>query len=71
VNNQPTIRLHNQIEELRREFSKLNGQIEVLANDIELSQNRQKDFYIDLDSRLRRIERPDVVSDTNSSVIEG
>ena len=71
VNNQATIGLNNQIEELRREFSKLNGQIEVLANDIELSQNRQKDFYIDLDSRLRRIEQPDVVSDTNSSVVEG
>ena len=71
VTNQAIIGLHNQIEELRREFSKLNGQIEVLANDIELSQNRQKDFYIDLDSRLRRIERPDVGSDTNSSVVEG
>ena len=56
--------------------TKVNGQIEVLANDIELSQNRQKDFYIDLDSRLRRIENPDgasdtTVSDTNSSAVEG
>ena len=71
VTNQAIIGLHNQIEELRREFSKLNGQIEVLAYDIKLSQNRQKDFYIDLDSRLRRIEQPDVGSDTNSSVVEG
>jgi tol-pal system protein YbgF len=77
TNNQAIIGLHNQIEELRHELSKLNGQIEVLANDIELSQNRQKDFYIDLDSRLRRIEQPgaasssDTVSDTNSSVVEG
>jgi tol-pal system protein YbgF len=74
--NQAIVGLHNQIEELRHEVSKLNGQIEVLANDIELSQNRQKDFYIDLDSRLRRIEQPDatsdtVSSDTNSSVAEG
>ena len=56
-------------------FSKLNGQIEVLANDIKLSQDRQKDFYIDLDSRLRRIEQPDAASDTvsstNPSAIEG
>jgi tol-pal system protein YbgF len=71
VTNQAIIGLHNQIEELRREFSKLNGQIEVLANDIQLSQNRQKDFYIDLDSRLRRIEQPVVGSDTDSSVVEG
>jgi len=75
ANNQTIVGLHNQIEELRYEISKLNGQIEVLANDIELSQNRQKDFYIDLDSRLRRIEQPDAasdtVSDTNSYVVEG
>ena len=75
TNNQAIVGLHNQIEKLRYELSKLNGQIEVLANDIELSQNRQKDFYIDLDSRLRRIEQPDAasdtVSDTNSSVVEG
>ena len=72
ANNLAIVGLNNQIEELRHELSKLNGQIEVLANDIELSQNRQKDFYIDLDSRLRRIEQPDTVSsDTNSSVVEG
>lgn len=76
ANNLAIVGLHNQIEELRHELSKLSGQIEVLANDIELSQNRQKDFYIDLDSRLRRIEQPDaasdtVSSDTNSSVVEG
>jgi len=76
ANNLAIVGLNNQIEELRHELSKLNGQIEVLANDIELSQNRQKDFYIDLDSRLRRIEQPDaasdtVSSDTNSSVVEG
>jgi len=75
MNNQAIVRLHNQVEELRHELSKLNGQIEVLANDIELSQNRQKDFYIDLDGRLRRVEQPgvtsDTISDTNSSVVEG
>lgn len=71
ANNQTIIGLHNQIEELRHEVSKLIGQIEVLANDIELSQDRQKDFYIDLDSRLMRIEQPDAASDTSSSVVEG
>lgn len=75
-NNQAIVGLHNQIEELRHELSKLNGQIEVLANNIEQSQNRQKDFYIDLDSRLRRIEDPDAISsdmgtNTNSSAVEG
>ena len=74
-NDQALVGLHNQIEELRQDLSKLNGQIEVLTNEIEMSQNRQKDFYIDLDSRLRRIEQPDASSDakpnTKSSVTTG
>jgi len=64
TNNQALVGLHNQVEELRITLNKLNGQIEVLTNEIGLSQNRQKDFYIDLDSRLRRIEQPDASADT-------
>jgi len=64
TNNQALVGIHNQVEELRITLNKLNGQIEVLTNEIGLSQNRQKDFYIDLDSRLRRIEQPDASADT-------
>jgi tol-pal system protein YbgF len=59
LNDQPLLELHNQIETLRHDLNKLQGQIEVLANENELTQKRQKDFYIDLDSRLRRLEQPD------------
>lgn len=58
LNNQPLLDFHNQIEALRLDLNKLQGQIEVLVNENELTQKRQKDFYIDLDSRLRRIEQP-------------
>jgi tol-pal system protein YbgF len=34
----------------------LRGQLEVLSNDVDATQKRQKDFYVDLDSRLRRLE---------------
>src|SRR5687768_5465411 len=54
LNNQPLLELHSQIEALRLDLNKLQGQIEVLGNENELTQKRQKDFYIDLDSRLRR-----------------
>jgi tol-pal system protein YbgF len=57
LGNQPLLELHNQIEALRLDLNKLQGQIEVLVNENELNQKRQKDFYIDLDSRLRRIEQ--------------
>jgi len=50
------IELANQIEALKTEVAKLRGQIEVQTFDIESTQKRQKDFYVDLDSRLRKLE---------------
>jgi tol-pal system protein YbgF len=45
-----------EIEKLRSEVATLRGQVEVLSNEINNSQRRQKDFYNDLDQRLRKIE---------------
>lgn len=50
---------NNNIQSLRDELAKLRGQIEVLNNSITDAQKRQKDFYVDLDSRLRKLESPD------------
>lgn len=50
------IELANQIEALKAEVAKLRGQVEVLTHDIETTQKRQKDFYVDLDNRLRKLE---------------
>ena len=46
----------SQIEALRQELANLLGQVEVLLNDAEQDRKRQKDFYVDLDTRLRRLE---------------
>lgn len=70
LNNQPLLELHSQIEALRLDLNKLQGQIEVLVNENESSQKRQRDFYIDLDSRLRRIEQPDETAASGSAVSE-
>lgn len=50
------VELANQIEGLRAELAKLRGQLEVSAHEIETSQKRQRDFYVDLDARLRKVE---------------
>ena len=47
-----------QVEQLKGEIARLRGQIEVLTNDLENAQKRQKDFYVDLDGRLRKVEPP-------------
>lgn len=58
LNSQALLELYAQVETLNQELSKLNGQIEMLNNDNALLQKRQRDFYIDLDNRLRQIEQP-------------
>ena len=58
LNSQALLELYAQVETLGLELGKLNGQIEMLSNDNALLQKRQRDFYIDLDNRLRQIEQP-------------
>jgi len=49
--------LVSQIDALKAELNKLQGQNEVYAHDIETTQKRQRDLYADLDGRLRKLER--------------
>ena len=51
------IELSSQIGALREELARMRGQVEVLANQAELAEKRQKDFYLDIDTRLRRLEQ--------------
>jgi tol-pal system protein YbgF len=50
------LELANQNELLKGELSKLQGQLEVLLHEVESLKQRQRDFYVDLDSRMRQIE---------------
>jgi tol-pal system protein YbgF len=50
------IDLANQIEQIKGDMAKVRGQIEVLSYELEATQKRQKDFYVDLDNRLRKLE---------------
>ena len=48
--------LANQMESLRADMAKLRGQIEVISYELAEAQKRQRDLYVDLDSRMRRVE---------------
>ena len=48
--------LLNQNEQMTIELSKLRGQLEVSTNGLDNAAKRQKDMYVDLDTRLRRME---------------
>ena len=51
-----SIELNKLIEELKQELARMRGQIEVQANKVETLDRRQKDLYVDLDARLRKLE---------------
>ncbi|MGE5169997.1 MAG: tol-pal system protein YbgF [Rudaea sp.] len=48
--------LANQMQLLQSDVAKLRGQIEVVTYELEQAQKRQRDLYVDLDTRLRKIE---------------
>jgi tol-pal system protein YbgF len=56
VRNIGVVELVQQLEQMNQEIARLRGQIEVLANENQQLQKRQRDFYLDLDSRLKRVE---------------
>ena len=61
---------NNQHEQTMQEIARLRGQIEVLANDVANTQKRQKDFYADLDARIRNLEPRQVSIDGKQAEID-
>lgn len=57
------LELSAQIQRQAEEIARLRGQIETLTHELEQSRKRQQDFYLDLDSRLRKLE-PQQVADS-------
>jgi tol-pal system protein YbgF len=50
------LELASQNETFKNEVAKLRGQLEVLLYEVESLKQRQRDFYVDLDNRLRQLE---------------
>jgi len=65
-----TVDLVNQNEQLRQDVAKLRGQVELLTNELANAQQRQHDFYVDLDNRLRKLEPQKVTVDGKETDVE-
>ncbi|MES2165269.1 MAG: tol-pal system protein YbgF [Pseudomonadota bacterium] len=65
-----TLDLVSQNEMTLQEVAKLRGQIEVLSNELSNAQKRQKDFYVDLDTRLRKLEPREVTIDGKTAQVD-
>ena len=50
------IQLASQIDQLQQQIARLQGQIEILTKQVADTQQAQKDSYLDLDTRLKRLE---------------
>jgi tol-pal system protein YbgF len=50
------LQLASQIEALRADIARMRGQLEVATNQIEIADKRQKDLYLDIDTRIRKLE---------------
>lgn len=59
--------LLGQIDALNNEIRKLHGQNEELAHGLQNAEKREKDFYVDLDTRLRRFEPTEGVAPDTSN----
>ena len=54
--NAGVVDLFRDVEQIKADIAKLRGQYEVLTYELEQAQKRQRDLYLDLDSRLRKLE---------------
>jgi len=50
------IDMFRDVEQIKADIARLRGQYEVIAYELEQAQKRQRDLYLDLDGRLRKIE---------------
>ena len=51
------LELASQIETLRGEIARMRGQLEVLGHQADTAESRQKQLYLDIDTRLRKLEQ--------------
>jgi tol-pal system protein YbgF len=56
VKSQGLVDLLRDIEQIKADVANLRGQQEVITYELEQAQKRQRDLYLDLDGRLRKLE---------------
>jgi len=56
VKSQGLVDLLRDIDQIKNDVAKLRGQFEVVSYELDQAQKRQRDLYLDLDARLRKLE---------------
>lgn len=68
--NRAQLELSGQIDAMRAEIARLRGQIEVLTKELADAQKREKDYYADLDGRLKKLEPRQVTVDGSAATVD-
>lgn len=75
LQNGAMLNLLSEVEALKAQVKKLRGDVDVQSNDISVTQKRQNDLYMDLDTRLRNLVKAETpppvaaVPDTEASTV--
>jgi len=64
------LELVNQMEQLQQENAKLRGQLETLTFQLAETQRRQKDLFVDLETRIAKLEPQNVSIDGKEERVE-
>src|SRR6266545_6895345 len=56
LKSQGLVDLLNSVEQTRGDIAKMHGQLEVITYELEQAGKRQRDLYVDIDTRLRKLE---------------
>ena len=67
----PALELSQQLERLRQEITQLRGQVEVLGNETQAAAKRQRDMYVDLDTRMKRLEQSPAAAPAAAPAVVG
>jgi tol-pal system protein YbgF len=64
------LEIANQLDALRQDIAKLRGQVDQVANELSNAQKRNKDFYTDIDARLKKLEPSSVSVDGRPAMVD-
>jgi len=70
VNARAQLDLARQLEKIGQDLARLRGEIENLVNELANTQKRQRDFYVDLDARLRKLEPQQQTVDGKAGMVD-
>ncbi len=68
--NRAQLEFANTIDSLKQDIAALRGQVEKLANDLAVQQQRNRDLYGDVDARLKKLEPIATTIDGRSATVD-